>query len=178
MMNVPYSPYVGMTERNLAQAFFEAETQEAVLVMDEVDSILASRDRAHHTWEVSFTNELLAQMERFRGILICTTNRLMDLDQDSIRRFNFKIGFNYLKPGGNLLFYRKLLAHLATAPIEPSQFEDLQLIPDLAPGDFRLARDRCSLSSPDQVTDAVLIAALREEARAKKTHQGGKEIGF
>jgi transitional endoplasmic reticulum ATPase len=39
-------------------------------------------------------------MERFRGILICTTNRLMDLDQASIRRFNFKIGFSYLKPEG------------------------------------------------------------------------------
>ena len=87
-------PFVGMTEQNLAQAFFEAETKEAVLVRDEVDSILASRDRAHHTWEVSFTNELLAQMERFRGILIGTTDRLLDLDQASIRRFNFKIGFN------------------------------------------------------------------------------------
>jgi transitional endoplasmic reticulum ATPase len=95
-----------MTERRLAQAFYEAETQEAVLVMDEVDSILASRDRAHHTWEVSFTNELLAQMETFRGILICITNRLMDIDQASIRRFNFKIGFNYLKPEGSVLFYQ------------------------------------------------------------------------
>ena len=42
-------PYVGMTEQKLAQAFFEIETQEAVLVMDEADSVLASRDRAHHT---------------------------------------------------------------------------------------------------------------------------------
>jgi hypothetical protein len=63
-------PFAGMTERNLAPAFFEAESQEAVLVMDEVDSILASRDKAHHTWEVRVTDELLAQMERFRGILI------------------------------------------------------------------------------------------------------------
>jgi transitional endoplasmic reticulum ATPase len=95
-----------MTERNLALAFFEAESQEAVLVMDEVDSILAGRDKAHHTWEVGFTNELLAQMERFRGILICTTNRLMDLDQASIRRFSFKIGFNYLKPEGIVSYIR------------------------------------------------------------------------
>ena len=117
-----------MTERKLAQAFFEAETQEAVLVVDEVDSILASPDRAHHTWEVSFTNELLAQMERFRGILICTTNRLMDLDQASIRRFSFKIGFNYLMPEGNVLFYRKLLAPLVNDPFDSSLVPQLKMI--------------------------------------------------
>jgi SpoVK/Ycf46/Vps4 family AAA+-type ATPase len=171
-------PYVGITERKLAKAFFEAETQEAVLVMDEVDSILASRDRAHHTWEVSFTNELLAQMERFRGILICTTNRLMDLDQASIRRFNFKIGFNFLKPEGNVLFYQKLLAPLTAEPLDPSLVDDLKMISDLAPGDFRVVRDRFSLSPSDQVTHGVLVGALREEARVKQTHKGEKEIGF
>jgi energy-coupling factor transporter ATP-binding protein EcfA2 len=171
-------PYVGMTERKLAEAFSEAEAQEAVLVMDEVDSILASRDRAHHSWEVSFTNELLAQMERFRGILICTTNRLMDLDQASIRRFNFKIGFNHLTPEGNVLFYRKLLAPLANAPLEPSLVDELKMIPDLAPGDFRVVRDRFPLSSSHQATHGVMVDALREEARLKKTHIGEKEIGF
>ena len=34
-------------------------------------------------------------MERFRGILICTTNRISELDEASIRQFNYKIGFNY-----------------------------------------------------------------------------------
>jgi SpoVK/Ycf46/Vps4 family AAA+-type ATPase len=171
-------PYVGMTERKLAEAFSEAEAQEAVLVMDEVDSILASRDRAHHSWEVSFTNELLAQMERFRGILICTTNRLMDLDQASIRRFNFKIGFNYLKPEGTVLFYRKLLAPLASAPLEPSLVDELRMLPDLAPGDFKVVRDLCLLLPSGQATHAVLIGALREEARIKKSHSGQKSLGF
>jgi AAA+ superfamily predicted ATPase len=39
-------------------------------------------------------------MERFQGILICTTNRFEDLDQASLRRFNYKIGFRFLKPEG------------------------------------------------------------------------------
>jgi hypothetical protein len=30
----------------------------------------------------------------------------------------------------------------------------------------------------DQVTHGVLLGALREEARVKKTHKGEKEIGF
>ena len=116
-------------------------------------------------------------MERFRGILICTTNRLMDLDQAYIRRFNFKIGFNSLKPDGNVLFYRKLLAPLTSEPLEPSLAEELKTLNNLAPGDFRVVRDRCSLSPSEQVTHAVLIRALREEARVKKTHKGEKKIG-
>lgn len=171
-------PYVGMTERRMAQAFYEAETQEAVLVMDEVDSILASRDRAHHTWEVSFTNELLAQMERFRGILICTTNRLMDLDPASIRRFNFKIGFSYLKPEGSVLFYTRLLAPLTSEPLTEAAKLRLVQISPLAPGDFRIVRDRIALCPPETVTHDGILKALEEEAKIKKFHNREKEIGF
>jgi len=91
----------------------------------------------------------------------------MDLDQASIRRFNFKIGFNSLTPERNVLFYRKLLAPLTNAPLEPSLVDELKTISDLAPGDFKGVRDRCSLYPSDQVTHAVLIGALREEARVK-----------
>jgi SpoVK/Ycf46/Vps4 family AAA+-type ATPase len=104
--------YVGMTERNLAEAFFEAESQEPLLVMDEVDSILAGRDGAQHTWEVSFTNELLAH------------------------------------------------------------------ISPLAPGDFRIVRDRLSLSPSDTVTHEGVLKALEEEAKIEKLHNREKEIGF
>lgn len=48
------SPYVGMRERNLKAAFEEAESENAVLVIDEVDSFLFSRDSAHRSWEMSF----------------------------------------------------------------------------------------------------------------------------
>jgi transitional endoplasmic reticulum ATPase len=80
--------------------------------MDEVDSILAGRDRAHHTWEVSFTNELLA----------------------------------HLSP--------------------------------LAPGDFRIVRDRFALCPPESVTNEGILDALEEEAKIKKFHSREKEIGF
>ena len=83
----------GDTEKNIRDGFEEAEREEAILIMDEVDSFLFSRDWAQRSYEVSFTNEFLTRMERYRGILICTTNRLTDLDQASIRRFQYKIGF-------------------------------------------------------------------------------------
>ena len=49
-------------------------------------------------------------MESFEGIQIFTTNRLKDLDNASLRRFNHKVEFGYLKPDGNVIFYEKLIA--------------------------------------------------------------------
>jgi SpoVK/Ycf46/Vps4 family AAA+-type ATPase len=172
------NPYVGMTERNLAEAFYDAETQEAVLVIDEVDSLLGSRDKALRTWEVSMTNEFLAQMERFRGILVCTTNRLMDLDQAAIRRFNVKIGFDYLTPEGNLIFYQRLLAPLTAEALHKDAKTHLRQISPLAPGDFKVVRDRLSFCAAEDLTHQTLLRALDDEAKIKEVHKGIKRVGF
>lgn len=109
--------YVGESEKNISRMFAEAEHTEAVLVIDEIDSLLFSRDTAKHFWEISMTNEFLSQMERFKGIMIGTTNGLTRLDHASIRRFNHKIGFDYLTPEGNLVFYDRLLKPLVSLPV-------------------------------------------------------------
>ena len=49
---------------------------------------------------------------------------------------------------------------------------------DLAPGDFKVVRDRFSFHPPEELTHQVLIQALKEEARVKNIHGGGKQIGF
>jgi SpoVK/Ycf46/Vps4 family AAA+-type ATPase len=172
------NPYVGMTEAYIREAFQEAEREEAVLVIDEADSLLFSRDRAVRSWEVSFTNEFLSQMERYRGILICTTNRLLDLDSASIRRFNHKIEFQYLTPEGNVAFYRKLLASLVVGSLDPQILEALEIIADLAPGDFKVVRDRYSFYPKDEVNHGVLVQALMDEAKIKAKQKGKKEVGF
>ncbi len=113
--------YVGATEQLIRRAFEEAEREEAVLVLDEADTFLFSRDRAVRSWEISFTNEFLTQMERYRGILICTTNRMTDLDQASIRRFNHKIRFDYLTPEGNRIFYERFLKSMIQSRPAPAR---------------------------------------------------------
>jgi len=172
------NPYIGVTETLIRAAFREAEREDAVLVVDEADSLLFSRDRAVRSWEISFTNEFLSQMERFRGILICTTNRLLDLDSASIRRFNQKVEFRYLTPEGNVTFYRKLLASLVDESLDKKTLEELQSIANLSPGDFKVVRDRYSFYPGDEVNHVVLVQALMEEARMKKIHKGDREIGF
>ncbi len=68
------SKYVGETEQNMAKMFEEAQTEGAVLLLDEADSFLRSRQRAERTYEVTEVNEMLQGMERFGGLFICTTN--------------------------------------------------------------------------------------------------------
>ena len=172
-------PYVGMTERNMCAMFTEAEDEDAVLIIDEADSLLCSRDRAVRAYEISFTNEFLTQMERFNGILICTTNRLKDLDSASIRRFNHKIEFNYLTAAGNIIFYNLFLAPLSNGGIDEKTKNTLSAMSNLAPGDFKVVRDKYSLANDEKITHDELIAAIQDELRTKEIFSlSRKKIGF
>jgi SpoVK/Ycf46/Vps4 family AAA+-type ATPase len=170
--------YVGEGEKNIKRAFQEAEAEEAILIIDEADSLLFSRDRAVRSWEISFTNEFLTQMERFRGILICTTNRMKDLDEASIRRFNHKMQFDYLQPEGNVVFYEKLLVSLIDSPLDNKYRTALKNIPHLTPGDFKTVRDRFAFYSPKELSHEMLLEALKEESRIKKVYRNQSKIGF
>jgi len=172
------SMYVGMGEKNIKSAFEEAEAEEAILIIDEADSMLFSRDSARQSWEISFTNEFLTQMERFKGILICTTNRLKALDNASIRRFNHKTGFHYLEPDGNVIFYKKLLSPLTKTILDKANEVLLRRMTCLSPGDFKVIKDRFSFYPPEDVSPENLVKALQDEERIKKIQSGDKPIGF
>jgi len=172
------SMYVGEGEKNIMRAFAEAEADEAVLIIDEADSLLFNRDRAVRSWEISFTNEFLTRMERFRGILVCTTNRLKDLDPASLRRFNFKVGFDYLTPEGNVKFYDLFLKDLTECPLNDSSKKELVGIENLAPGDFKVVRDRYSFYPKQDIDHWSLIKALQDEADLKDLSRNKRKIGF
>lgn len=109
------SPYVGETERNLARLFAEIDVENSVLLLDEVDSLLRTRETARHSWEATMVNELLQQMERFNGILIATTNMIGQLDPAAMRRFDFKLQFRPLdQTQRRTLFAREALGHKAS----------------------------------------------------------------
>ena len=144
----------------------------------QADSLLFNRDRAVRSWEGSFTNEFLTQMERFRGILVCTTNRMKDLDDASIRRFNHKMHFDYLLPDGNVVFYEKLLVNLIGTPPDEKFRSALKNIPNLTPGDFKTVRDRFAFYTPEELSHQVLLEALEDESRIKNEHNNEPKIGF
>jgi SpoVK/Ycf46/Vps4 family AAA+-type ATPase len=172
------SKWVGQGEKNIRETFCEAAREEAILIVDEADSMLFTRDRAERSWEITFTNEFLTQMESFPGILICTTNRLDDLDAAAIRRFTFKIGFDYLTAGGNAIFYQKILKPMIKAPLNEKHHKRIARIKYLAPGDFNTVRKAYAYRQKHQLSHEKLINALEEESRLKSVHQGPRAIGF
>ena len=90
------SKYVGETEQNIADAFEEAKSKKAMLIFDEADSFLQNRNNAVRNWEVSQVNEMLTWMEAHEYPFVCTTNLLDTLDEASLRRFTFKIKFDFM----------------------------------------------------------------------------------
>jgi SpoVK/Ycf46/Vps4 family AAA+-type ATPase len=173
-----FSKWVGDTEKNIREAYEEAQSKEAMLIFDEADSLIFNRDRADHSWELSFTNEFLTWMESFDGIQIFTTNRLKDLDNASLRRFNHKVEFGYLKPDGNVIFYEKLLATLIPKSLDDVTTKLIKSLSGLTPGDFKSVRDRFAFKNKKDITHKALVEALADEARIKMSHAGLKNIGF
>ncbi len=106
------SMWVGETEKNIAEAFEEAGETGGILFFDEADTFLFPRSESHRSWEISFTNEILTQLESLNGIVVFATNNMDGLDHAALRRFRFKINFRPLTPEGNLHFYNKLLSGL------------------------------------------------------------------
>ena len=168
------SKWVGGTEANIQQAFEEAEG--GVLFFDEIDGLLQSRDRAQHSWEVTQVNELLQRMETFAGIFVAATNFIQNIDPASLRRFTFKLGFDYLTTEGKATFFRKLFK----TELTPDEAIELNTIPDLVPGDFRTVRQGLFYLGGTP-THQDLIKALRHEVIAKKQSAGvggGQRMGF
>jgi len=172
------SKWVGDGEKNIRTAFEEAEDEKAILVIDEIDSVLFSRDRAQRSWEISFTNEFLTAMERFRSLLICTTNRLKDLDSAAIRRFTYKVEFDYLTQEGNRIFFNRMLKPLTKASLNQAQEHQLSGLVDLAPGDFKTVQNKYAFYPDSELNNGLLINALKEESRIKNLNTGNRKIGF
>jgi SpoVK/Ycf46/Vps4 family AAA+-type ATPase len=171
------SPFPGETEQNIAKAFMDAERDGAVLVFDEADSLLYSRDIAKQAFESSFVNEFLMRLEECRGLCICTTNRREGLDRAAMRRFARKVEFTYAGPGQIEALYGAVLAPLASAPLSGESMGALCALQQLAPGDFHAVRSRHWRDEPGSVDPGILLEDLRREIRAK-LEEDGRHVGF
>jgi SpoVK/Ycf46/Vps4 family AAA+-type ATPase len=173
------SCWVGATEANIARAFDEAEAEDAILLLDEADTFLRDRRGALMQWELSMTNELLQQLEAFRGLVACTTNLMDELDEALLRRFAVKVEFFHASKEGALALFDALLAPLLVAPLDGTEralvAERLAPLTRLGPGDFAVVARRVRLlgSTP---TAHDLVAALEAEVAAKRGPS--RAVGF
>ena len=168
------SMWVGQTERNIANAFRAAEQDDAVLVIDEVDGFLRDRRGAQRSWEVTEVNEMLTQLEAFSGVLVATTNLVEDLDPASLRRFDLKARFDYLRGDQAIELLQRHCRALGLEAPTAHELARITQLGTLTPGDFAAVARRHSfqpLESPGH-----LVAALAADCSLKA---GGRQaIGF
>jgi SpoVK/Ycf46/Vps4 family AAA+-type ATPase len=171
------SKYVGETEQNMAKMFEEAQTESAVLLLDEADSFLRSRQRAERNYEVTEVNEMLQGMERFAGLFICTTNLFDDLDEAALRRFTFKVRFRPLRAEQReAMFVAEALGGDA-ALLDAARRARLVLLDQLAPGDFAAVKRQVEILGAAFEPDEFL-SQLESEHRVKPGVRDRRGIGF
>ena len=161
------SMWVGGTEANIAAAFADARERGSMLIVDEADSMLASRRGAEHSWEVSEVNEMLTWMESHPLPFAMTTNAVDALDAAAMRRFVFKVVFGYMEPAQIATTFERAFGMPA-----PARALDLA---NLTPGDIAVVARKARLLGE---TDAETLAGwLAKECEAKPDGRRGR-LGF
>lgn len=160
------SKWVGETEQNIAKAFAEARSKKAMLIFDEADSFLQTRNNAGRSWEISQVNEMLTQMEAHEYPFVCTTNLLGTLDEASLRRFTFKIKFDFMTVEQANLAFEDFFG------IKNPKIN----IKGLTAGDFATVKKKADFLN---ITDKdELIKMLADEVKIKKSETLKCTIGF
>lgn len=154
--------YVGQTEKNIARAFEEAKEEKAMLIFDEADSFLLNRMSAKNSWEVTQVNEMLTQMESAEYPFVCTTNLIDSLDEASLRRFTFKVKFDFMGEKE----VEKALRNLFKIQ-KPINIDKLTI------GDCMIVKKKAEFL--DVTNEDEIIGMLKEEVKVKQVNE---RIGF
>ena len=167
-------PFVGQTERLIADAFEEAEATDSILLFDEADSFFADRTKARQQWERTQVNEFLTQMEEFSGICICTTNLRKIMDSAMQRRFHIISEFKALTEEGITSLLKSFFCNY--------KFNDLQIknlvkYNSVTPGDFGSLKSRIRFVSKEKLDSDYIINEL-VKIQDEKQKNGGGQIGF
>lgn len=172
--------FVGENEKNIRDAFAEAESTGAVLLFDEADSFFYNRNGANQSWERSLVNEFLTQMEEFSGILICTTNLRKIMDPAMQRRFHIMVEFKPMNASGIKTLMKRYFPVWHFSNAELSELEECGLV---TPGDFGSLASRIRFMNPDEIDAAYIISELMKIQYEKsdsleETGTAGRKIGF
>jgi transitional endoplasmic reticulum ATPase len=160
------SKWVGETEKNIADAFEDARREGAVLLFDEVDSLLFDRADATRSWEVAQVNELLTWLDGHSLPVFAATNHPGRLDPAALRRFVFKLSLGPLSPARAR---RAFVRFFGTTP--PA---GVPMPANLTPGDFAVVKRQLRFNAG--LESHVIVALLEAEAGAKPGMAG--RIGF
>lgn len=166
-----FGKFVGESEGNIKKAFKKAKDTKSVLVFDEADSFLFDRSMAKQAHEVSHTNELFVNMEDHPYPFVMTTNLKDKLDKASIRRFLFKVKFDWMtkdniKAGLKTYFGKDY-------KFTNEQYEQLKYI---SAGDFSIVKQKLDILENGKYTSEKIFEYLLAEQKEKEIEEGTASI--
>lgn len=168
------SKYVGEGEKRLQALFAEARENDKVLILDECDALMASREASTKEWQQSMTNQFLTELDKHHGIFIATTNFVERLDAACLRRLFLKLEFKWMtneqKNKAFKIFFNRKINNI------PVDF--------LTAGDFKAVKERSLYEPTIKITNNNYIKLLKEEVEYKKktikevNEAAKRKIGF
>ena len=167
--------YVGGSERNIRDAFEEADRTGSILLFDEADSFFASRENTEHSWERTQVNEFLTQMEEFGGIIICTTNLKEIMDSAMNRRFHIIVEFKPLDKTGIRTMLEK---YFASYEFSEEEIMSLERKESVTPGDFGVLANRMRFMDSTELSPAYITEELCKMQDEKTGESTSRKIGF
>ncbi len=174
------SKWVGQTERNLDSLFQRARAQQAVLFLDEADSLLTERGAGRASrHDDSAVNTLLALIERHEGVVLLATNLVQRLDRALGRRMTYRLCFPMPDAAAREQIWRRLLPD--TVPTEDDvDLADLARRYALSGGLIKNAVFKAAYRAAREggaLAQRHLQSAAREEAQGSAAGNGNS-IGF
>ena len=147
----------GGAERAI-KSFFEGCKSDTILLFDECDSLVYSRENLGSILAAQ-VNQLLSSLEKFTGIVIFTTNRLGHLDETFNRRLSLKLEFKMPEKSERINIWKRMFPK--KAPLDKDIDWDVL-------GDFEI--------TGGYIKNAVLRAA-RQAASEKAKKITMKHVG-
>jgi SpoVK/Ycf46/Vps4 family AAA+-type ATPase len=158
------SRFVGDSERLISDAFKEAIEKNAILILDEADSMLTDRSKAKQDFQVSSVNTMLTCMETHPLPFICSTNLKEWLDKASMRRFTFKIRYDEMEEKQLLAGIKEYFGDVVV------EKEDLKDLKHITAGDFPLVKKKIDILEDGNYTKKNIIEGLLFEQKEKGIH--------
>jgi SpoVK/Ycf46/Vps4 family AAA+-type ATPase len=143
------SKWVGESERNLEKIFKDARAHNAVLFIDEADSLVEKREGSNNSHTRSLVNLLLSLIERHNGLVLLATNHREHLDTALERRVTHQINLQRPQADTRLRLWSNMLPKSAPGVAE-IDFDTLAKEYDLSGAEIRVAILRAATTAAAQ----------------------------
>lgn len=172
------SKWVGESEQNVSQIFSSLNGGNKVLILDEVDSFIASRkytDGASGNYQSKLTNQFLIELERHNGIVVMTTNRPVKLDRALHRRIDLVLDFPFPEKEARKQIWKYMIPDKM-----PTENLDLNILSGarLSGGQIKnviFAAARKAVTRNEKVTLQIVNEAITDELKESGNLLSGKD---